>query len=62
MMTGEQLKAARYSISRAVGEKISQSHMADSAACSTRAATARTRFANGKTVTGQPARSARWSG
>jgi hypothetical protein len=29
MMTGEQLKAARYAISRAVGEKVSQSHMAD---------------------------------
>jgi hypothetical protein len=29
MMTGKQLKAARYAISRAVGEKVSQSHMAD---------------------------------
>jgi hypothetical protein len=29
MMTGEQLKAARYAISRAVGQKISQSDMAE---------------------------------
>ena len=29
MMTGEQLKAARYAISHAVGEKVSQSYMAD---------------------------------
>ena len=29
MMTGEQLKAARYAISRAVGQKISQADMAE---------------------------------